>query len=149
MVETRQADPKSEVWDRAVKLLSMRMHTRKELERKLLAKKFDRSEISKTLARLDELKLLNDEQFGEIFLGNLIRYKTFGYYGLKAKLLSRGIDDSLVEKLLDEHVSLEIETKIAQKVVAKNTKDKQKLSQSLARRGFRSAVIANIVQNMV
>lgn len=149
MVETETPSAYKRVWDQAVKLLSLRLHTKSELSRKLMTKKFDRVVIEQVLARLAELRLLNDEQFAEIYLENLIRFKTFGYYGLRAKLLGRGIDDTIIQKLLAEQLSFEVETKIAQKVVSKSHKEKDKLQQSLSRKGFRSQVIASVLQNMV
>src|SRR6266545_4166003 len=109
-------NPEEQVKNLATKLLSIRMHAKKELENKL-NRRFPGLEnekiIQRILNRLEELKVLNDEHFGEIFLDNLIRYKTFGYYGLLMKLKSRGIEDDLAKKLIAQKVTLDVEFSIA------------------------------------
>ena len=141
------SDEYQRIFDKAVKLLSLRLHTKEELGRKLLRYKAKKEVINAVLDRLTELKALDDEQFASIFLDNLIRFKTFGYYGLKAKLLSRGIPGDLAEKLLQDQLSPEQETSIARKLIAKKTGDYQKMAQALQRKGFRSQVIASVLKN--
>jgi regulatory protein len=149
MGEFEQQDTLKPVWDRAVKLLSIRMHTRSELKRKLAAKRSDAKIIEDVLNKLERLKLINDAQFAEIFLDNLIRHKTHGFYVLKMKLLQRGVDAAIVQELLAERLDIETEQKIAQKFVGKTHKEKDKLAQRLSRKGFRNEVIAKVLANMV
>jgi regulatory protein len=133
--------------DKAADLLSRRLHTKKELEKKLKLKKFSQTAIEKVLTRFIELKILNDDRFAEIFLTNLIRYKSYGYYALKQKLLQRGIENSLADKLLEENLSVEDEINIAKKVANKGAESKEKLILKLKRKGFRNEVISKIVSN--
>jgi regulatory protein len=130
----------------AVKLLNLRMHTTQELRRKLLLRKYNKTYIEQVLARLAELKVLDDARFAEVFLDNLIRYKTYGFYGLKMKLLQRGISSTLAERLLSEQLDLAAETKIAQRLIAKKSADPDKLAGMLRRKGFRSEVIYKLTQ---
>ena len=51
MVETKQPSDYKQVWDKAVKLLSLRLHTHSELLRKLQARKFDLDTINQVLDR--------------------------------------------------------------------------------------------------
>jgi regulatory protein len=137
------------IFDKAVKLLSLRLHTTQELRLKLFRYKFDKAVINEVLERLLETKVLNDEAFAENYLDNLIKYKSFGYYGIKSKLLQRGIESKLAERLLQEKLDIDLELTIAKKLLEKKLADKIKLAQSLARKGFRSEVIAKVVGNMV
>ncbi len=133
-------------YDQAVKYLSLRIHTSFELKNKLKRKKFAEREIDEVLARLKEQKYLNDEDFARVFVQNLVKYKTFGYFGIKNKLRQRGIPDNVSGQILDEEMDLEVEKKIAQKAIGKSfKKDKLKLVQMLTRKGFRSQVVSAVV----
>ena len=136
----------SRVYDKAVKLLKIRPHHSEELRRKLLLRRFDREDIDQTIEKLTEENLLNNDQFAQIYLDSLLRFKTFGFYGLKSKLMKRGLASNEAEKLLKETLSLELEQEIAQRVVEKDRdKDKIKLAQKLSRKGFRSEVIRSLI----
>ena len=135
------------VYDKAIKLLSMRQHTKFELSKKLSARKYSAELIQQVLNELSEQRLLNDRQFAEVFLDNMIRYKTFGYYMLRAKLQQRGIDTQTATELLEENFSNEQELAVAQKFLNRNkNKDKIKLAQALSRKGFRAPIISNVLK---
>jgi regulatory protein len=134
--------------DQAIKYLSMRSHTEFELRRKLSGKKFPRQDIDDAIRRLREYKYLDDREFAVQFAQNLIRYKTFGYFGIKYKLKARGIEDELAEEVLGQELDLEAEKKIAQRAVDKaKGKVKIKLMQMLQRKGFRGQVIAETMSS--
>lgn len=133
--------------EKAKSLLKIRLHHSVELARKLKMRGFDREE---TIALIDQLKgegLLNDEQFAQNYLDELLRTKTFGFYGLKAKLMQRGIAGNDAEALLKANLSLEQEKEIALRVVERNKNvEKIKLAQKLSRKGFRSEVIREVIK---
>lgn len=139
----------NKVYDKAVKLLSVRLHTTGELYRKLKTRGFKDSDIRPVLQRLEELKFLDDQRFAEIFVDNLKRYKDFGYYGIKVKLLARQIPSDLVESALAEFFSVEDELVAARRLISKlkrqGRSDWQKLASSLQNRGFRSEVIRKVL----
>ncbi len=145
MGKTRNSQP-IRAYDQAVKYLSLRIHTAFELRIKLKRKKFESGDIEDALQRLIELKYINDEDFARVFVQNLIKYKTFGYYGIKNKLRQRGIEDRVTNEILEEELDIEAEMKIAIRAVRKSSKkEKIKLMQMLARKGFRSQVISAVV----
>ena|SRR5471030_1582926 len=132
--------------EKAKSLLKIRPHHSKELERKLLMRRFNREQITGLIEQFNADGFLNDEQFGQLYLDELLRTKTFGFYGLKAKLMSRGIDGNDAERLLKENLSLEMEKEIARRVVERVGKiDKVKLTQKLSRKGFRGDVIREVI----
>jgi regulatory protein len=136
----------SKVYDQAIKYLGMRSHTVFELRTKLSRKKFEKSDVEEVLDDLVEQKYLNDRDFAQAYAQNLIKYKTFGYYGLKMKLKQRGINNTIIEEVLAEELSIEQEKKIAEKAISKSSKkEKIKLMQMLSRKGFRSQAIAETV----
>ncbi|MEJ0021928.1 MAG: regulatory protein RecX [Candidatus Doudnabacteria bacterium] len=133
--------------EKAKSLLKIRPHHSEELAKKLLMRGFDREQVNAVIAKLTDEKLIDNQQFAQNYLDSLIRYKSFGFYGLKAKLMQRGIDGKDAEALLKENLPIETEKEIALKAVEKSQeKDKAKLAQKLSRKGFRSEVIREVVK---
>lgn len=137
-------------YEKSLKLLKIRPHHSEELTKKLLVRGFGRDQVNSAIQKLTEEKLVDNEQFAQVYLDSLIRYKTFGFYGLKAKLMQRGIEGKAAEQLLRENLSIEDEKNIAMKVVEGEGRrekgiDKIKLAQKLSRRGFRTEVIQQII----
>lgn len=134
---------------KALSLLNRRSHTSSELKRKLVLKGFAEDEAEAAVAQMKEYELLNDERFAEVFLENLINYKTFGYYMLKLKLKQRGIAEEEITRLLSEKFGLPEELLSARRAVEKSGKsDKLKIGLMLKRKGFRSAVIQEILKEI-
>jgi regulatory protein len=134
------------VYEKAIKLLKIRPHHSEELRRKLSMRGFNRGEIDATIEKLQEEKLLDNDAFIQLYLDELLRNKTYGYYQLKSKLLARGIASNDADKFLKQSLSLETEKEIAVKVLERNPGlEKNKLAQKLSRKGFRSEVITVVI----
>lgn len=132
----------SKVYNQAVKYLGLRSHTIFELKTKLERKRFSKDLISDVINDLQKQKYLNDKDFALTFTQNLIKYKTFGFYGIKNKLKQRGLADQLAEEILNEELDADGEKKLAQKAIGKSfKKEKIKLMQMLQRKGFRMQAI--------
>ncbi|MBX4187169.1 MAG: RecX family transcriptional regulator [Candidatus Doudnabacteria bacterium] len=136
----------SSAYDKAVKLLKIRPHHSEELTKKLQMRGFDRAEIDAVVTKLQEEGAIDNSQFAEMYLDELLRNKSFGFYMLKAKLMQRGIKSSEAETLLKERFSVKDERSMALRVVdrEKNT-DRMNLAQKLQRKGFRSEVIRQVI----
>ena len=134
-------------YEKALKLLKIRPHIGKELERKLVFRGFSSEIAARVTEKLKEQGLIDDKQFSLAFLNSLIRFKSFGFYGLLAKLLQRGITKPEAEKLLKENFSVETEKQTAFRLVKNDRrKDKIKLAQKLSRKGFRTEVISDVLK---
>ena len=137
-------------YDKATQLLKIRSHYSTELARKLSLRGFTKLDIEEAINQLTEQGLLNDAEYAQAYTEELIRNKLFGFYGLKAKLMQRGIDSRDAEKLLKENLPVETETEIALRVVDRNNDlEKIKLAQKLARKGFRSEVITTVINSFL
>jgi len=138
------------VYDKAVKLLSIRLHTTGELQRKLQRYGFADTAIREVLGRLEDLRFLDDQRFAEIFVDNLKRFKDFGYHAIRAKLHQRHIPSSMANAALEEFFTPADELAVARKLVAKLKRQKepsyQQLAGSLARRGFRAETISKVLR---
>jgi regulatory protein len=139
------------VYDKAVQLLSMRMHTTGELHQKLQKRGFKDEDIRPVLHRLEELKFLDDEKFAQIFVDNFKRYKDFGYFGIKTKLMQRRVPSDIIEKALAEFFSPDDERAVALRLIKKLKKTGRtkydQLARSLQSRGFRSAVVGALLSD--
>ena len=138
---------------KAFRLLSLRPHSEKELEKKLREKGFPAVVIKETLEKLHDLKYLNDASFANQWARNLAVNKLWGNKKIIASLREKGVaaelTDSSIEKAreeLPEEAALEI---LIKKKTAKNqsaaldVKEKQKIFQSLMGRGFPPGLILN------
>lgn len=133
-----------EVKKSALRFLSIRNHSYKELERKLIKKNFNREFVHKVLNELIELKYLNDYSFAEQFYTEL-KNKLFGPLKIKNEMLKRGIDREIVDEItrdyfndddLQKQYILELlsKTKFPKKISAKQ--ELQKIYNHLTNRGF-------------
>ncbi|OGE76191.1 MAG: hypothetical protein A3C85_02130 [Candidatus Doudnabacteria bacterium RIFCSPHIGHO2_02_FULL_48_21] len=107
------------VYEKAIRFLSMRLHTTGELHQKLRRKGFDDEVIIPVLKRLEELDFLNDQRFAEIFIDNLKRFKDWGYFGIRSKLAARQIPHQLAVKAMAEFFTAADELAVAKKLFSK------------------------------
>ncbi len=83
----------------AVRLLATREHSRKELERKL-GRHHDSEVVARALDRLAGEGLQSDARFAEAYLRSRME-KGFGPLRIRAELRERGVDDTLIEAVLE------------------------------------------------
>jgi len=88
--------------DQAWRFLARRMHSRKELRDKLVAKKHDQIDIDKIIQELEDKKYLNDTSFARQMITDEISLKKTGPLLIKNKLLKKGVDINIISSLLDE-----------------------------------------------
>lgn len=136
---------------KAFRLLSLRPHSEKELEKKLREKGFPAVVVKETLEKLHDLKYLDDSSFANQWARNLIVNKVWGnkkvIAGLREKGISAELINSSIEKAreeLSEEAAIEILIKkktAKQKSAALDVKEKQKIFQALMGRGFPPGLI--------
>ncbi len=85
----------SEAYAMAVGLLARREHSVKELTAKLATKGVESSLIERVIERLIKERLQSDERYTELYI-RLRSEKGYGLVRIKAELLERGIDESLI-----------------------------------------------------
>ena len=138
---------------KAYRILSLRPHSEKELEKKLREKGFPAVVIKETLEKLHDLKYLNDASFAAGWARNLVVNKFWGNKKIAASLREKGLAADLINLSIEqarEEVSEEdaIEILIKKKAAKKkpasfDVKEKQKIFQSLMGRGFPPGLILN------
>ena len=97
-------------YDKALYLLGMREHGRRELEIKLIGKGYDSDDVSQTLDRLEDEGYLSDERFCESYIRSRLRRTPEGRTVMMHRLMEKGITPSLassaVASYYDEHLPL-------------------------------------------
>jgi regulatory protein len=135
--------------EKAFKLLSMRAHTCFELSSKLERRGFPKSQIEALVQNFKDQGIMSDENAAESYFQSLVNYKNYGYYGIKVRMLEKGLEAELVEDILSQRLGLDEEEKIAKRWIKKNpSKSKDSLVLSLNRKGFRSQVIARLINSL-
>lgn len=143
-----------EIKKSALRFLSIRNHSYKELERKLIKKNFNREIVHKVLNELIELKYLNDYSFAEQFYTEL-KNKFFGPLKIKNEMIKRGIDREIVEEITRDYFNddelqkqniLELlnKTKFPKKISSKQ--ELQKIYNHLINRGFSHQPVMQVLR---
>ena len=86
----------------ALRFLSYRLRTVREVRDKLRENEFGDEVISKTVYDLEQTGLLNDKEFARTYIRDTLAIRPSGKYLLKRRLLLLGLDKSLVDEVLKE-----------------------------------------------
>ena len=138
------------------RLLSIRPRSEKELRGKLREKGFGHDVIQEAVSLLKESKIIDDAKFAELFVESRMRTNPKGKTLLKKELIQKGIEASIIEKVLGEESKDEdsLVRELARKkmeTLKKEPKEKirRKLFSYLAQRGFDFEIINEIIREYV
>ncbi|WP_312643557.1 RecX family transcriptional regulator [Hydrogenoanaerobacterium sp.] len=129
--------------ERALYLLGYKSHTKKELTDKL-TKTSDADTAAEVTGRMEELGLVNDEDYAERYARQLANSKGYGMSRIRQELYKKGVDKELIEDTLeqlaqtvdvDEKITAIIERKYARYLGDKKGVDKT--INALIRLGYR------------
>ncbi len=150
-------------YNSALRFLSYRPRSEKEIRDKLTSKKADVKIIELILNKLKEKNFLNDSEFAKWWIGSRLRFRPRSISLIKRELLQKGIDRETIDAQIfnlnpsaDGSISNELEN--AKKLVEKKIsryKDLsrqelyQKLGSFLARRGFDFDTIKQVIDEVV
>lgn len=143
--------------ERALKFLSYRDRSEKEVIDKLKAIGYKEDVINWVLAELKRLKLIDDTRFAISFARTKMIYKPMGEYLLRRELFNKGINEKDINEAIaivyQEKDPVALASEIALKQVKKYQnldviKAKRRVSDFLLRRGFNWDVISDIIENL-
>lgn len=133
-------------YNKALKFLSFRPRSEKEVKDNLLKKNASSSVIDLIIKKLREQKFLNDREFTKWWIEQRTLVKPTGKRIIKVELKRKGIDKELVDEVLDGmedlvHDELELARGLVQRKINRyRNLDRQKVYQRLggflSRRGF-------------
>jgi regulatory protein len=137
----------------ALKLLSYRPRSRKEMLERLKKKGFDSGHITQVITVLENAGLINDKALASDLLAYSMERKYLGKKGIRMFLIKRGIERELIDRTLST-LPPELEERTAHALVEKKIKTlgniprnvvKKRLWGMLQRRGFPFEVINRAV----
>ncbi len=168
----KQKDIEDKNWDRALRFLSYRPRSEKELERYLKKKKVSDTETTTIIERLKERAYIDDKAFTTWWIeqrvkhkprGRILLYKELAQKGVPKELINKGLNNLAKiihekEKEIPEKYADDPEAYLAYKVAKKKAKYfnnkskfefKRKLSNHLYRRGFTWDQINKVVDTFI
>ncbi|MBT3864868.1 regulatory protein RecX [Candidatus Peregrinibacteria bacterium] len=138
--------PYEELMRKALTLLSRRRYTVLKLKKKLVeySKEEHPAEIQRVLARLKELRYLDDTEYAKDYISSRVELRPRGKFLIKRELRNRGLHPDLAERVAEETYpedEIEVAKRALQskmKHLQKETPQKQreKAIRFLASRGF-------------
>lgn len=146
-----------EALNRALKFLSYRPRSEAELRAKLTQLGFSNDSVEPTVDRLRALHLLDDEAFARGFARSKIENSGYGPLRLERELRQKGVAAPLVRRICDEAFRGHGGKDQARALLEKRYRggdlsDARTLRRAIAflkRRGYRDAVIAEIVRQPI
>ena len=139
--------PERSLRSTALDLLSRREHTRRELGRKLKAKKFLSAEVDELLDLLENEGLQSDARYTESYVHSR-RRRGFGPLKIKLELQDRGVSVDLVDTFVDADHQVWLDTarreyakKFGNRAAAESMQEQAKRMSFLQLRGFTNDII--------
>lgn len=149
VVELQAEDDFHKAYDKALRYLSLRPRSEKEVQLYLAGKKLDEELVAAVIARLKELNYLNDETFSQFWTENRQTFRPKGVQALRQELRQKGIDNETINEALseiDEDAAAwaAIEKKLVHWQSLERTEFEKKLKGFLLRRGFVYEVVNRV-----
>ena len=137
-----ESEVKKESKDAALKFLSYRMRSEKEVRDKLRKKEFAQDIIDEVIGDLKRVNLLDDYEFTSAWIRDRISNKPRGKTLLKQELWKKGIKDETIEKVLKEYFEDEDEElNLAKNLLEKRKKRYENLDKNIAKRRMMSFLL--------
>ena len=140
----------------ALRLLARRPYSVAELRRALERRFPENPAVAAAIARLRELRYLDDKKFAEQYASSLARNKSFGRYRVRRELKAKLVNYKFIEPALERAYEDTDERKLLAQVLEKKIRTLRlpvtparlaSLCQSLLRRGFRADDIMKAVRS--
>lgn len=137
----------------ALRYLSYRMRTEKEVRQYLVEKEIEPFYIDRAIARLQEEKLLDDRLFAEAFVRDRIHRSTKGPQLIFQELKEKGVGEETIHQALSLYTrekQVELAYKQAEKTWKKGSrypfqKRLERVKNALIRKGFSSSLAQEVV----
>lgn len=140
--------------DSALNFLSYRPRSEREVRQNLVKKRTDPDVVERVIARLAELRLLDDKAFAQFWQENRQRCSPRGPRAIKVELLRKGVQSEIIEEVLAGGVDQEQDAYCAAQKRLRSLQNldyqtfRQRLGGHLLRRGFGYEVVATTVRRI-
>lgn len=154
--EILDAEEFNKVKNYALRQLSYRQRSEKELYSALRKKGFSEDHIEKVLEFCKEYKYIDDRVFTQSFVADKVNLNKYGPERIRYELTMKGISKELINKYLkiDSDEQYEIAYKLAEKRINYYKKDDKtsiyrKLSGYLQRKGYSYDIVNKVVSDIL
>lgn len=153
--EINKDNYKESIYDISIKYIDVRIRSKKELEKYLINKKYEKKDIDDTINKLLEKNILNDDLFCKSYIIDKFNLTNKGLDKIKNELINLGIDEKIIYKhlsLVDNNLILNKLNKIIGKQLKINSKFpinkiKNKIINSCINLGYKYEDIINVLEN--
>ena len=134
-----------------LRLLTRREHSRKEIEQKLSAKGYQRSQLNLVLDELTKQSWQDDSRYAESYL-NMRSQKGFGPVKIAYELRQQGVDKAEIDALIQAKTDTwatslqQLYTKKFADPAIKDHTERTKRIRFLSQRGFPSGMICDVLE---
>lgn len=144
-----------DAYEAALNLLTARDLTAHDLTQALRRRGYTEGAAQAVCQRLQENRLIDDARYAERYV-ELHKNAQTGRYALRRKMRAKGLDEQLVDSLLEENLDEESQLLAARGLAARllrkhegeePRKARAKVSQALARRGFSWDIISQALDS--
>ncbi len=137
----------------ALKLLSYRGRSEKELEDRLLRKGISKPDASSAIEYLKGIGLIDDVTFAETLMSEAVTTKMLSRNGARRYMLSRGLSRDIVDRISSDSEDTDfvnagklVEKKLRVMGKCPSLVAKKRLYAHLLRRGYSSEIIARVLR---
>jgi len=141
-----------------INYLKYRFRSKKEILQKLKLKKFSQSTIDIVVQKYEKKGFINDENFAESLMIDLISKRPQGAYAIKQKLRQKGISHEVIQRLEEEYLTTEAEYDMAKRELSKRKnrfmkyegmERRNKALAFLQRKGFSYSIARECVEEIL
>jgi regulatory protein len=150
-----QAEDAREVtYQKALHFLDYRPRSSQEVRQNLIKRGYDETLVEETINRLQNARLINDEDFARTWVENRSTFRPRSKAALRMELRQKGLSDEVVQSVLNEQVdeqalAFEAARKQARRYAGLEWPEfRQKMGGFLARRGFSYTTLAPVVSEV-
>jgi len=148
--------PFEKAQQKALRLLSLRSRSKKEMESRLRDKGFDESVVGKVIEKLSGLRYLDDDAFAQEWARDLAVNRLYGDRRIERSLGEKGIPREIIRRAIaevrkefpEEEALAALLKKVENRPVAElDRKEKNRLARSLMGKGLPAGKIFEVLRN--
>lgn len=158
VAEIEAGEVRQECLDKGLEYLSSRLHSRSELQRKLMRREYGEGVVSAVLDELERLGYVDDARFARAKALSAAERKHHGRRRAFMELRKAGVGGEVADKALDEVYSTSDSVAVARELALKQAGRLKKLEPAVAkrrlvgmlqRRGFEYEAIKGVVEELL
>ncbi len=149
--------PFEKAQQKALRLLSLRSRSKKEMESRLRDKGFGESVVGKVIEKLSGLRYIDDDAFAQEWARDLAVNRLYGDRRIERSLGEKGIPREIIRRAIaevrkefpeEEALAVLLKKKLKNRPVAElDRKEKNRLARSLIGKGLPAGKIFEVLRN--